>query len=296
MKLLRKLWHLVEYGVLRAVLTLIGLLPLSVLICCADAVAFVAYFAMVRRRRISIDNILNAGVASTPAEARRIARASFRSFLRMVLETVSARRRITPETWHKHIRFVTSPEGDRLFHQEKSTGILIASAHIGNWEVVARTLSMIRPMVGVYRPFNNPYLDRYTAGGRAGDHLRLVSKFDVKVLSFARALAGGDVIALMIDQHQSSGRVRIDFFGRPAWTTKSVALLHLLTGAPILVTLCARTGPLQYEVIARGPFRFPRTGDREHDSTTIMQALTREVEEFVRKHPEQYMWGHRRWR
>lgn len=298
MKFLRKAWHLVEYGVARAAFTLLELLPVRLVVAVADAAAAVAYLLMVRRRGIAVDNILRAGITTSPVEARRIARACFRTFLRMVLETVAGRRRITPDTWRQHIRFVACPEVEHLFYEEKGTGILIASAHIGNWEVVARTLSMLRPMVGVYRPFNNPYLNRYATGGRGGDHLRLVSKFDVKPLAFARALAAGDVIALMIDQHQSasSGRVSVEFFGRPAWTTKSVALLHLLTRAPIMVTLCVRTGPLQYDVHAFGPFRFPRTGDRQHDVETITQILTREVEGFIRQHPEQYMWGHRRWR
>jgi len=100
----------------------------------------------------------------------------------------------------------------------------------------------------------------------------------------------------MIDQHATEGRVQVDFFGRPAWTTKAAALLHFTTRAPLVLACAVRTGPLKYEIQAVGPVKIPRTGDRERDARELTQALTREVEHFARRYPEQYLWGHRRWK
>jgi KDO2-lipid IV(A) lauroyltransferase len=86
------------------------------------------------------------------------------------------------------------------------------------------------------------------------------------------------------------------FFGRQAWATKSVAMLHLTTRAPVLVACAVRIRPLRYAVHIRGPVTCERTGDREKDAAALTQALTSEIEAVVRRYPEQYMWGHRRWR
>ena len=114
-------------------------------------------------------------------------------------------------------------------------------------------------------------------------------------MRFFEALTRGEIVALMIDQNVLSDRVRVDFLGRPAWTTKAVAMMHLTTRVPLLAAFAIRTGPLQYEVRAVGPIACVRTGDRVKDAFEITQALTREIEKVVREFPEQYLWGHRRW-
>ena len=109
-------------------------------------------------------------------------------------------------------------------------------------------------------------------------------------MRFVRSIANGEILAIMIDQHTTGNSIPVEFFGREAATTPSVAMLHLVTKAPIVVAYALRTGPLRYAVHAVGPFTFKRSGDRASDVRTITQALTREIEEIARAHPEQYMW------
>jgi KDO2-lipid IV(A) lauroyltransferase len=250
---------------------------------------------MYRRRAIAIENILRAGLCQDHREARRIALASFRNFVAMVIEANAARRRVTSENWRQHVKLMLSPEAETLLHQP-GQGLLVASAHFGNWEVVARAVSMVKPLSAIYRPFNNPYLDRAAHAGRSGANLHLISKFDANPMRFVQTLARGDILGIMMDQHAGKAGVLVDFFGRPAWTTKTVALLHLTTRCPLLLAFARRTGPLRYEVHVVGPLHHRRTGDKEKDVFSITQALTHEIETIARAHPEQYMWGHRRWK
>ena len=76
----------------------------------------------------------------------------------------------------------------------------------------------------------------------------------------------------------------------------SSEMLHLTARCPLLLAFALRTGPLRYQVHAIGPVEYERTGDRERDVRTITQRLTRAIEQVARAHPEQYMWGHRRWK
>lgn len=279
----------------RVLLALLGILPLPLLLGLAQVAAWLAFRLWGRRRRLAMENLLQCGVAADAREAFRIAERSFHSFVLMVLESLLVRQRITPENWREFVTLKLSPEAE-LALADKKQGLIVASAHLGNWEVAARAVSMLKPMMVVYRPFNNPELDRVVHAGRSGTNLRLVSRNERSPMRFIQALAQGDILALMIDQHVSDGRVQVDFFGRKAWTTKSVAMLHFTSRAPLLLAVAIRTGPLRYEVHAVGPIQAPRTGDRERDALEITQALTREIEGFARRYPEQYMWGHRRWK
>ena len=292
---LLKLWHLAEFAAAQTLLFLVGIAPLPLVLGFAGFVARLSFLLWRTRRRIAIDNLLRAGLCADEPAARRLAFASFRTFTVMIAETVITRRRINAENWRQFVTLKLAPEAERLV-REPGRGLLVASAHIGNWEVVARAVSMIKPMCVVYRPFNNPYLDRAAHKARSGEHLTLVSRLDHEPMRFIQSLGRGEIVALMIDQHAAKARVQVDFFGRPAWTTKSVAMLHLTTRAPLLVACAIRTGPLRYEVRVIGPITAPRTGDREQDAQAITQAMTTEIEKIVRRHPDQYMWGHRRWK
>jgi KDO2-lipid IV(A) lauroyltransferase len=292
---LRSAWYRIEAVAARGLLLLLSRAPLPVVLGAARLAARAAYLLWVRRRRIALDNIRVAGVCADESQARALARASFEAFATMVAESVVARRRLTRDNWAEHVSLCLPAEAEALL-RKPGQGLIVASAHLGNWEVAARAISLVKPICVAYRPFNNPELDQVAHAAREGEHLKLVSRLEAHPLRFMRALAGGDVVALMIDQHATRGRVPIRFFDRPAWATKSVAMLALTTRMPLLFAFAVRTGPLRYEIHAAGPLELTRSGDREKDAAAITQALTTEVERAVRQHPEQYLWGHRRWR
>jgi KDO2-lipid IV(A) lauroyltransferase len=261
----------------------------------AEIAARVAFVLWRTRRRVAIDNILRAGVRADASAARRLALASFRAVALMVAESVVLRSRLAGDRGRRYVELRLTPEAETLL-RAPGVGLLVASAHIGNWEVAARAASLIKPVCAVYRPFNWRWLDRVALGLRSGSSLRLVSRRESDPMRLIRSLAAGEIVALMIDQHASKGRVQVDFFGRPAWTTKAAAMLHLTTRAPLLAVWAIRTGPFRYVIEAVGPVKALRTGDREQDTRALTQALTNAIERTVRQHPEQYLWGHRRWR
>jgi lauroyl/myristoyl acyltransferase len=209
---LLKLWYLVEFGAARTLLFFIGIAPLPVVLAAADFSARVSFLLWRSRRRTAIDNLLKAGVCANGAEAKRMAFASFRAFTFMVAESMVARRRLTAENWADHVQLQLSPEAETLL-RKPGLGLLAASAHIGNWEVAARAVSMIKPMCVVFRPFNNPYLNQAAHRSRSGENLRFVSRLDQNPMRFIEALAQGEIVALMIDQHVTKGRVAVQFSG-----------------------------------------------------------------------------------
>jgi KDO2-lipid IV(A) lauroyltransferase len=291
---LRRARNRLEAACARGLLHGVAGAPLPLVLGLARLTARGVFLLGGRRRRLAIDNIRHAGLSPDARCARALALESFRAFATMVAETIVARRRLTRDSWADHVALHLPAETEALL-RKPGQGLLVASAHLGNWEVAARAISMIKPIVVAYRPFNNPELDAVAHAAREGEHLRLVSRLEAHPLRFMRALAEGDVVALMIDQHATRGRVAIRFFDRTVWATKSVAMLALTTRVPLVFAFAVRTGPLRYEVHATAPMEVTRTGDREQDAAAITQVLTREVERAVRRHPGQYLWSHRRW-
>jgi KDO2-lipid IV(A) lauroyltransferase len=175
-------------------------------------------------------------------------------------------------------------------------GIVFTTAHIGNWEVcgVAHGWNYA-PMSVVYRPLDNPLLDRRLAvlrersGNVAIDKRRALGQL-------LRRLRRGEAVALLVDQNvQEQDGIFVRFFGRPAATTTSAALLHLKTGATLMGGF-TRLGPDgRYRMRYEAPIRVEPSGDRERDVARITQALNDMIEGWVREVPEQWLWIHRRW-
>ena len=53
---------------------------------------------------------------------------------------------------------------------------------------------------------------------------------------------------------------------------------------------------MKFKLIVTGPVKFERSGNREKDVLAITQEITNMIEANARKYPEQYLWGHNRWR
>jgi len=89
--------------------------------------------------------------------------------------------------------------------------------------------------------------------------------------------------------------LHVDFFGRPAATTSAVAALALRTGAPVvpLFALPLRGG--RYRMIYEHPVEPPKS-DEEDALREFTQRCTDVLEMYVRRHPDLWLWMHRRWR
>lgn len=250
-----------------------------------------------KRRRIAIDNVLKSDLGLDEAAAADLARQSFRSLARTIAETVLARKLITRETMRRHVSLECPPEV-RTYLTDPTKGALVAAGHLGNWEVALRAGSLFKPMHGVYRPLNNPFLNADLNSGRAGENLNLISKRDFAAFRPKTVLARGELLGLMIDQHigPQHKRVRVKFLGREAWAPRSVAIMAMAAKVPVIVAGTRRVGPMRFVVHASKPLFPEDTGDHKRDAEELTRRMTAELEKIVRLCPEQYLWGHRRWR
>jgi KDO2-lipid IV(A) lauroyltransferase len=101
---------------------------------------------------------------------------------------------------------------------------------------------------------------------------------------------------MLIDQHiQMPDAVMVDFFNRPAATTLALAVLAQRTGAPVIPAFALPLGPGRYKLIYEHPVD-PPMEDTPEAVRDFTQRCTDVLEMYVRRHPELWLWMHRRWR
>jgi KDO2-lipid IV(A) lauroyltransferase len=295
MKRAKKLQHLIEYGFTRAVLALIDRLSLSAAERLATVLADIYFSGAARRRGTACDNVRRSGIAENEIEVRKIAKNSFRHFACLIIDSLKSDKYFTEETWQDHVEMDVDPATMELM-KKPGQGVILISGHLGNWEIAAQVISYIKPVVGITRNMNNPYVDKLMKKRKPRNRFKLTPKHDADMGRLLVTLKEGNVLALLIDQHARAGSMMIDFFGTPAATHTSHAMLHLITKIPLCFGYCVKTGPMKFKFKALAPITAERTGNRNADVKAILEQLTTELEDAIRAYPEQYLWAHRRWR
>ncbi len=253
------------------------------------------WFAVdVRHRRVALANLAKAfGRETGPADRRRLARRVFANLVRMLFE-IGRALNVRPEAFLDGIRIEGRENFEKTFPQGR--GYIAITAHTGNWELLAclAAISPVRINI-VYRPLDFPPLDAFFRRFRTRFGGRLIGKTDALKRLFA-CLRQNEVIALVMDQNVGKKKgVFVDFFGDIACTTKGPAYLALLTGAPVLPVFMSRTGG---ELVIHVGEQIPtqRTGDRDRDIAANTLRYNRAIEAFIRRHPDQWLWLHQRWK
>ena len=117
------------------------------------------------------------------------------------------------------------------------------------------------------------------------------------VRAAGQVLSDGDMVGFMPDQNAGSTGMFVNFFGRKASTFKTVALLAISHEVPVVVGYCRRIGSgFRHEVGVERIIRPEEWRGRDDPVRWVTQTFTSAIEEVVRRHPEQYLWVHRRWK
>jgi len=180
---------------------------------------------------------------------------------------------------------------------EKERGVLLFSAHFGNWELEAAAAALlIKPAIVIYRTLDSAFLDHLVLRVRSATGNILLPK-EHAMRAMLRSLKRNEILGILIDQNVACHEgIFVDYFGRPACTTDGLALLALHTEAPVLPAYMARRPDGRYRLVVGPEVGVIRTGDREADILANTQRFTKVIEETVRQYPDQWLWVHQRWK
>lgn len=247
------------------------------------------------RRGLVMDNLTQAFKdEKTPREIRRIARDNFVHYGLMFAEW--NRIPILPdEYFRKRIVFSGKERMDEALKRGK--GVIALCGHYGCWDMMA----IGQAMAGV-----NAHIISKHAKSRAVDvvwqevreskGVRFLPAEDA-ALQLWKLLRTNRVLGIIFDQSRPGPMgIRVHFFGRPAKTMKLVAMLALRTGCAVVPINNWRDERMIHHVECGAELPLIRK-DTEDDSILANTQLYNDtLESFIRQHPEQWLWIHRRWK
>jgi len=180
---------------------------------------------------------------------------------------------------------------------KKNKGLVIFSAHLGNWEAGLQYLTCLLnlPVTGVAKKIHFEPLNRWTNRSRSRLGSRIIDKKGA-FLEMQQTLRRGEILALLVDQSKSSEGVIVKFFDKLVRTTPAVAMLAIRCKSPVLPMFCTRTKDGQLTIFVEPPLDIKRTGDLRSDLIQNTQMMTDVVEREVRKFSDQWLWLHKRWK
>ncbi len=247
-----------------------------------------------RQRMIALHNLRCAFPEKTDKEILNIARGVYRTMGIVAAEFFDIPK-LTPE----NIREIVEPLGLENCEQAlaKGRGVLLFSAHFGNWELEAAAIALlVKPAVVIYRPLDSPVLDSLVSRVRSASGNKPLPKENA-MRSMLRTLHKNGMLGILIDQNVAWYEgVFVNYFGRPAATTNGLALLALHSGAPVLPAYLIRLPGGRYRLVIEPEMEIIDTGEREADIIANTQRFTKVIEDTVRKYPDQWLWVHQRWK
>ena len=257
------------------------------------------YHLIPYRRALVLENLRRVFGDTLPeSEIKQLAQAYYAHFIRFALEFIrlpfmSAERRAG------YVR-VENMESPIRAHQQ-GKGILLLTGHFGNWEVA--TVAGIRKFPQyknlfyfVRRPLKPRWLNDFVTRRTSRVGLGTLNKSG-SLDAMLELLAGGAIILYVFDQH--AGRkdgVTVDFFGHPAGTFKSLAILALSTGAPVVPASSWREPDGSHVLRFEEPLPLIECEDTGEAIRKNSRAYNAALERMLLRHPEQWIWMHRRWK
>jgi KDO2-lipid IV(A) lauroyltransferase len=173
---------------------------------------------------------------------------------------------------------------------------LLFTAHCGNWELLP--IGAVRhglPVVIFFRPPNNPFAAQLVRRIRRRTMGRMLPSGLLGTIAAREALAQGEHLGMLVDQHHGLGQP-IPFFGRPARTALTLAKLARQFRCPVHGAFVERLGGARFRMTLLPALDLTWTEDAEADYRATMTQVNQTIEDWVRAHPDQWLWLHRRWR
>lgn len=284
------------YVAVRVVFAVMQVFPIDWNLRTARMVARLWRIAAPRHYRRALEHLATSfGDRYGEDELKCLATRSLESVVMFAIEVICLPRLISPSTWP---RYITLRNFDVALREMLSgRGAILVTGHYGSFELMGHLIAALGfEIVSVMRPLDNRYLNDFLVQTRKAVGLALLDKKGA-IKHSEDILNRGALLAFIGDQDAGRKGTFVEFFGRPASTYKSIALLAMTTGAPIVVGYARRQGDrAHYEIGVQRVIRKEEWETQDDPMRWLTQAYTSAIEASVRDEPSQYLWIHRRWK
>jgi KDO2-lipid IV(A) lauroyltransferase len=264
-------------------------LPLSMANAVARTTTRLLDLALPKLRRVARMNLSFAFPELDPTQRNQIVNGVFRSIARLLV-ALARFESLNSSNISQWIAY----EGleNYLDAKRSGRGVLVATAHLGNWELSAFAHAlMTEPMHVMVRPLDNPLIDGFVERRRTQSGNHLIYKQDA-ARAVLKALRNNEAVGILADQNtMPSEGVFVTFFGKLACAGSVFVKFAYRSQAAVIPGFAIWDESMQRYVLRFYP-RVELSGDAQADTQRIHSIF----EEIIRQYPDQWMWIHRRWK
>ncbi|MBF0215594.1 MAG: lysophospholipid acyltransferase family protein [Candidatus Omnitrophica bacterium] len=282
------------YYLLKTLMFILALMPRKVSLFMAEALGRAAYRFLGKYRDITIKNL----DVSFPESAGKNEELAKKVFVNMAkngadwIKLLFSRRGYLDD-------LITGTEGMEHLDSAlmRGRGVVVLTAHMGNWELLASFLRRngYDGAVIVKKLYFSKF-NKIIMRLRALYNAQVIYR-DESPKKMIKILKEGKILGLLADQDiDSLTGVFVNFFGRPAYTPIAPVKLGMVNSSSIVPVFVIRKPDDTYLVSADSPIELPEEEDKELVTKKYTQAWTDVLEKYVRRYPDQWVWVHDRWK
>lgn len=284
-----------EYAAVWVVLKALGVLPRSVARGVAAFVARVMYAALPKLRRTAEFNLRLAFPDWNDTRRNTVIHTMVRNLGWMAAEFARL-----PRYNKGNIEDIVILDGHENFlaGHRQGKGVLYLTGHIGAWELSSFAHALYGfPLHYMARPLDNARVDGLVNRYRCLSGNRPIFKNE-SARAVLKVLKEAGTVGILADQNTMPEEgVFVDFFGKTACTSTGIARVALHTEAAVVPGYAYWDESIgKYRLRFEPAVELVRSGDAEHDVFVNTARFAKVLEEVIRKHPEQWVWVHARWK
>ncbi len=218
---------------------------------------------------------------------RRASQAAFDSYMRYYVESFRL-----PQLSKKTVARGFSVEGFEHIDAalERGKGAILALPHLGGWEWAGRWMAdKGHRLTVIVEPLQPPELFEWFTNLRTELGMNVVPLGPEAGSEVLKALRNNQIVCLLCDRDIARGGIPVDFFGEQTTLPAGPAMLGIraeTTVLPVAVYFTPRTDG--HHAIIRPPLDLSRVGGLRDDVARVTQALAHELEDLIRRAPEQW--------
>ncbi len=260
----------------------------------AGLVALIFYYLVPIRKSTVIKNLKIAFPDFSESRIKKISFNVYKSFSIFLVE-ILVLPGLKEEKIIKEVEFSDPELILEKFNEQK--GLIILSAHFGNWEIIPPTIASKVGLTGltIVKPLRNPYVDEWMNNLRTRFNNKVIP-LGISLRQTYQALKQKKMIGIAADQRGPAEGVKVQFFNTEVPVFGGPAVLSLKTGAPILSLLAVRQKNFSYKIVVQEIDRDNLPENYDDQVVELTQRHTMYLESMIKKYPEQWFWMHKKWK
>ena len=260
----------------------------------SSPLAYLFFYLIPIRKKVVFENLNRVFSEFDKDNIKKIAFSCYRNFIISLIEIMYLPR-MSKEEIINILPLSNADLIERKYREDK--GVILLSAHFGNWEYIAASVStrIDIPFHVVVKSQRNPFVNNWMNKVRT-KWINKIIPLGISIRQVYKELKNKNIVAMVADQRGPFEGIRVKFFGINTAVLAGPAILAIKTGAPVIYGLTIRQHDYSYKVILEEIDLNNLPEKEEEKVLEISQRHTSFLEKFIKQYPEQWLWMHKRWK